>query len=59
LGEGAAMECLHRMFAEAGGCNTLEEVEEMFPNVINAIVRGWKSFAAAIRADGRPTGGVE
>lgn len=59
LPESAAMECVHRMFPEAGGCNTLEEVEEMLPNVINAVVRGWKSFVAAIRAEGRPTGGVE
>jgi len=59
LGESTAMECVHRMFPEAGGCNTLEEVEELMPNVINAIVRGWKSFVAAMRADGQPTGGVE
>jgi hypothetical protein len=59
LSEGAAMECIYRMFPEAEGCNTLDEVEQMFPNVINAIMRGTASFITAIRSGGQANGGAQ
>lgn len=59
IAEGAAMTTIHRMFNEAQGCNTLEEVEEVFPNVINAITRSLDSFIAASRTPQGEDGGVE
>ena len=45
---------IHQMFPESGGCKTLEQIEDSLPQVINAVVRGWRSFVAAVKSDTQP-----
>lgn len=50
--EKAAMDQIHKMFPETDSLGTLEDVEAMAPNVVNAILRGKASFVSAVQASG-------
>lgn len=50
--EKAAMDQIHKMFSETDSLGTLEDVEAMAPNVVNAILRGKASFVSAVQASG-------
>ncbi|TXH52721.1 MAG: hypothetical protein E6Q97_14990 [Desulfurellales bacterium] len=49
LTEGDAVTQIHKMFPNTEGCNSLDDVQEIAPNVINALMRGWESFVNATR----------
>lgn len=49
LTEGDAVTQIHKMFPNTQGCNSLDEVQEIAPNVINSLMRGWESFVNATR----------
>lgn len=51
INEGDAMGTVYRMFPNTQGCNTLDEVEHQFPNVVNAIARSLKTFVPTVKED--------
>lgn len=49
LTEGDAVTQIHKMFPNTEGCNSLDDVQEIAPNVVNSLMRGWESFVNATR----------
>lgn len=49
LTEGDAVTQVHKMFPNTEGCNSLDDVQQLAPNVINSMIRGWDTFVSAIR----------
>lgn len=51
--EKAALDLIHKMFPETDSLGTLEDIEAMAPNVVNAILRGKASFVSAVQASAK------
>lgn len=54
LTEAGVVAAIHQMFPESASCKTLEQIEDSLPQVINAVVRGWRSFVTAVKSDTQP-----